>query len=369
MRITAHTIKELDEQLRQHPAIRRLQFPASQAGTTPRIESASSLRTHIRSAMAADPRIGSLVTNARRVAQCRDEGRALLRKSIVGERASERSVREFSKKWAGIEHDYQSVVDLSYELTSSNKALAAFAQAAKDIDDVHRFANPAFLDKSQQVLLREMGTDVSDLMDAYRHAYLPDRKRLDQAIEGVGSSVPMEGREHIKEMVFLYAPERMLEGGVLTLSGGDLTALSLAILAAAAALAWAIAEMERTVAAMMSAPWFLFLVLWWIWMDQQQRIAWLNQHTMELQQQYDDELRLLDAAPSAATVEETPAAVATEFGYVIGNISRSKLEVHVPNCTRLYAIRADHLRTLETLADARAAGLDNCYYCIGGSMR
>ena len=372
MRITANTSKELNDQLRQHPAIRKLQLPPPLSGKAPRIASASVLRTRIHQAMASDPRIGSLVTNARRVVQCGKEGRALLRKSLAGEKASDHSARQFSKKWAGIEHDYQSVVDLSYELTASNKALAAFAVAAKDIDDVHRFANPALLDRSQRLLLAEMGADVDDLMHAYRYAYLPDKKRLDQAIARV-DGIPTEGRKQVGKLVFLYAPERLVERGVLTVAGGqDPFTIGLIIAAVSAAaelyIEWLRYLVElRSVAA--SYNLLLFAVLWWIWFNLDMQLRQAQAQVAQLQQQYDDEVRLAQAQHETATVVETPATVAQEFGYVMGNMSRSKLEVHLPNCSFARLISAEHARTFSTLLDAKAAGLDNCYYCIGGSTR
>lgn len=374
MRIKANTITELNEQLEKHPAIKRLHPGVAHSSAKSGAESALSLKRRIRRALASDPRIGSLVANARRVATCRDEGRALLRKAMAGEKASDRSARQFSRKWAGIEHDYRSALALSYEVVSSNKTLAAFAQAAKDIEDIHRFANPALLGKTERLLLSEMGADVDGLMDAYRYSYLPDRKQVGQAISHIGSRLPMEGRQHLGKMVFLYAPERMLEGGVLTVGGSDLKdldALLLAIAAATAALQWAIEGATGTAQAMWSASgnWVIFLVLWCIWMDQQQRIAWLKQHTLELEQQYADEAELFGADRAAATVVETPAAVATEFGYVVGNMSKSKLEVHLPTCRFVPLITPDHMRTHSTLAAAHAAGLDNCHFCIGGSLR
>jgi hypothetical protein len=372
MRITANTSRELNEQLRQHAAVRRLQLPPPPTGKTPKIESASSLRRRIHQAVASDPRIGSLVTNARRVSQCREEGRALLRKSLAGEKATDRSARQFTKKWAGIEHDYQSVVGLSYELTSSNKALAAFAQAAKDIDDVHRFANPALLDRSQRLLLTEMGADIDDLMHAYRYAYLPDKKRLDQAIARV-EGIPTDGRKQVGTLVFLYAPERLVERGVLTVAGGqDPVTIGLIIAAVSAAaqiyLDW-LRFLEELRAAAASYNLLLFAVLWWIWFNLDMQLRQAQVQVAQLQQQYDDEVRLAQAQHETATVVETPVTVAQEFGYVIGNMSRSKLEVHLPNCSFARLISAEHARTFSTLLDAKAAGLDNCYYCIGGSTR
>jgi hypothetical protein len=377
MRIKASTTQELTEQLRQHPAIRAsLPAPRETPGkATP--ESAASLRRLIHRAMESDPRIGSLVTNARRITQCRDEGRALLRKHVHGEHVDERGVRRYAKKWAGIEHDYHSMVDLSYQLTSANQTVAAFAQAAKDVDDVHRFANPAFLDRSHRLLLGELGTNLDDLKEAYRYAYIPDRKRMDQAIARISNAIPTQGRKHIGKMVFLYAPERMQEHGVITLAGSDIGWpepccywLMQALASAAALVEKYVRELLGLAAFMAQAPvWFLWLALWFIWNDLNNQLVGAQAHLTQLQQQYDDEVRLLAAEHETATGEETPTSVAREFGYVIGNMSRSKLEVHLPNCSFLHLARPDHLRTLDTLADAQAAGLDNCYYCIGGSMR
>jgi hypothetical protein len=372
MRIKAHMTNDLNEQLRQHPAIKRILSAPAQAGEESTVASASDLRRIVRGAMVSDPRIGSLVNRAHRVAQCRDEGRALLRRTLQGERVGERAALSFSRKWAGIEHDYHSMVDLSYELITSNKTIAAYAQAAKDIDDVHRFANPAFLDKSQRLLLGELGADVDDLMEAYRYAYLPDRTRMDQAIASIDDEIPTEGRKHVDKMVFLYAPERMLERGVITLAGGIdpvTVAIIFGSITATLALLSYLEEVKQTVLATKTANWMVFLVLWFIWNDLQNKVTQAQTQLAQLQQQYDDEVRLLEAEHATATVGDTPAVVAKEFGYVVGNMSRSKLEVHLPNCNFLHLIRPDHLKTLDTLANARAAGLDNCHYCIGDSTR
>lgn len=58
----------------------------------------------------------------------------------------------------------------------------------------------------------------------------------------------------------------------------------------------------------------------------------------------------------------------------LANASPSKREVHdldaeTTQCQIDEIIRAGHDRPYQTLAAARAAGYDNCAYCIGGSTR
>lgn len=74
MRIKAFTIKELNEQLAQHPAIRASLPTPTEAKETATAESAASLRRRIHQAMSVDPRIGALVTSGRRVTQCGPPG-------------------------------------------------------------------------------------------------------------------------------------------------------------------------------------------------------------------------------------------------------------------------------------------------------
>jgi len=58
----------------------------------------------------------------------------------------------------------------------------------------------------------------------------------------------------------------------------------------------------------------------------------------------------------------------------LANTSASKLEVHdldqeKTNCQIDEIIRAGHDKPYTSLSVARAAGYDNCAYCLGGSTR
>ena len=58
----------------------------------------------------------------------------------------------------------------------------------------------------------------------------------------------------------------------------------------------------------------------------------------------------------------------------LANASPSKMEVHdldneKSQCQIDEIIRSGHERPYTTLSAARAAGYDNCAYCIGGSTR
>ncbi len=68
---------------------------------------------------------------------------------------------------------------------------------------------------------------------------------------------------------------------------------------------------------------------------------------------------------TALTAEQTVQM----FGYALGNMSRTKMELHMPNCSFLHLASPNHLRRFDTLQDGRAAGLDNCAHCIGDSKR
>jgi hypothetical protein len=54
---------------------------------------------------------------------------------------------------------------------------------------------------------------------------------------------------------------------------------------------------------------------------------------------------------------------------LVGNLSRSKREVHQTFCPWLHLIDGRHIGRFDSLASAHSAGLDNCAYCIGGSKR
>jgi hypothetical protein len=168
----------------------------------------------------------------------------------------------------------------------------------------------------------------------------------------------------------------MLEKGVLTLGGSDVVPdprdpgiLDPILRAIFELYEWLQGVEDRAAAALRSGNFWLLLFLWLVWNDLNNRLVQEQAHLEQLRRQYDEEQRLIEAKHETATAVETPAAVATEFGYVIGNMSTSKREVHVPNCEFVHLIRPDHVRTFDTLAAARAGGLDNCYDCIGGSTR
>lgn len=365
MRIAARTVQELVDQLGAHPSLKGKVGPAVPGGPTAPSASA------VRKAAASDPKIKKLTNSVQRLEECRKEGRSLLKASIRKAKTNPQQVAKYSKKWAGIEREAQSSLDLTYDLIRDSKTIAAYFSVVKDVDDVHRFANPALLDKSQRALLRDLGVDLHELADAYRFSYLPMRAQMDAAIKSLNGSVPTEGRRHTKKLVFLYAPERMAEKGILSV-GGNWIEIALAIGGALIELAKLEEEARQAAAALKAANMLnliLLLLVWVIWMDLQVRLATGKRRLDELQQQYDEELRLSQAEPVSTTGGNSPTEVAAEYGYMVANMSRSKLEVHLPNCSWLPLIRLDHRRLLDGPAEARALGLDNCAFCIGGSTR
>ena len=71
----------------------------------------------------------------------------------------------------------------------------------------------------------------------------------------------------------------------------------------------------------------------------------------------------------STTAQRTPEETVQLFGYALGNMSRTKLEVHVPTCSFLYLVSPSRLRRFDRIEEGRSAGLDNCHYCIGDSTR
>jgi hypothetical protein len=72
---------------------------------------------------------------------------------------------------------------------------------------------------------------------------------------------------------------------------------------------------------------------------------------------------------ASATAGRTPEQAVELYGYALGNMSRSKLELHLPDCSFLYLTAPRNLRRFATLDEGRSVGLDNCFYCVGGSKR
>ena len=72
---------------------------------------------------------------------------------------------------------------------------------------------------------------------------------------------------------------------------------------------------------------------------------------------------------TSTTKRLTPEEYFELYGHAIGNKSRTKLEVHVPNCPFLHLVKPANLKGVGDLDQGRAAGLDNCHYCVGGSTR
>src|SRR5258706_332743 len=150
MRKKIDTVQQLNDFLWNHKAVKAaLREEASNRkrkskGSKTKINS-SNPKEWIRAATSLDPKIGALINATRRVCECQKEGRAQLRKKVL--RKGKKTLDpKYLYKWAGIERDYHTMANLSYELIASNPLIAGFARAAQDIDDVHRFANPAFLD-------------------------------------------------------------------------------------------------------------------------------------------------------------------------------------------------------------------------------
>lgn len=73
-------------------------------------------------------------------------------------------------------------------------------------------------------------------------------------------------------------------------------------------------------------------------------------------------LEIADPGETGALEEDTNE-------YFIGNISRSKMEVHRSFCHTLQWLKPTNKATFSSLESAHAEALDNCHYCIGNSTR
>lgn len=69
------------------------------------------------------------------------------------------------------------------------------------------------------------------------------------------------------------------------------------------------------------------------------------------------------------TVNPPVSTRRTKPKHYLGNMSRTKRELHSTDCAFLHLIDSQHLRRFGSLASARKSGLDNCHYCLGESKR
>lgn len=76
-----------------------------------------------------------------------------------------------------------------------------------------------------------------------------------------------------------------------------------------------------------------------------------------------------DVALEIADPGETRPLEEDTNEYLIGNISRSKMEIHRSFCHTLQWLKPTNKATFSSLESAHAEGLDNCHYCIGNSTR
>ncbi|MFQ5980188.1 MAG: hypothetical protein ACE5OZ_18805 [Candidatus Heimdallarchaeota archaeon] len=286
------------------------------------------------------------------------------------------------------EISFQDMITSAIVVLQADSRFKAYTTAIVDeLEDLHIFANPAFLPPEEVKLVEALGITGRELIDYYGYFTLPLLPRVKEVLTTEGELDKLFDKilTFGPRLPFAEAPRYLEAQGVITL-GGDGSVVSVVVAAvvtvvAAVVIAPVVAAgvaVGLAVAGVIKLGEFIEDKIEEAYGNAQETIDEIEDTAEDaIDDAIDDVIDYFDDTIDGIsysqwvtqTKTQTPAQKIQYFGYALGNMSSSKKELHAPSCSFLHLIHPRHLRTFASIEEGHAANLDNCHYCIGDSER
>ncbi len=332
----------------------------------------------------------------------------LLRRRLVkGGKVSLASELALVRSGRNIEEDFRGMLRSACKAARRNPRLGAVVEAmASRPADAHVFANPAFLSPTELAAVRFTGVRPDQLSDYFGYFSLPHHKMATFIMKhGTLDKLLAFAEKQAPRLRFPESPRQLAASGILTLGGSD-EAINWIEEAASNvadnlhAIAEDFSELVTTYVvpvATIAVGAVIFPFAPTVGADL--ILVGAGAFAYELMQDHSQPGSAPAPAPATGSgsgpADSGPAgpspprtgrdmsfsewfimsqvqsaiAAAKTYGYALGNMSRTKREIHTPSCSYLHLVKPEHLQTFDDIKAGKAAGLDNCYYCIGDSTR
>jgi len=304
-----------------------------------------------------DKQIEMLVTAMRQIMKYHRNVGKLTRQRLKRRKISLNDELTLVKEGAKVEPNFRKMIKLACKVARSNPSFSAYASAiATRTNDMHVFANPAFLSQSELAIIKYMGIEPKELSNYFLHFYLPRRQKVTNVLTSGAFGDLLKKTENLADRLpFPEAPRYLIMQNIITLGGdggaADYFVGGIAVVAGVVLILMGVPEVGIPLVIAGTAS-----------------IAHEAAEDLGLIED-DDQVTIDISLPFRVSDSSQSISSSAKFGYALGNMSRSKLEIHVPSCPFLHLIHPRHLQSFRSVAEGQAAGLDNCHYCIGGSKR
>lgn len=346
------THAEFIEQVYRHPAMKGLRPPkappkgARRADGMPRMVAAQR----------KDPKIRACVDGVRKLVKHHQNMNAAVARHLRGKPVFEKRLDALQRDGERLEAVLQHTLAQACRVVASRKSIDRHAVALGSLGpDVHVFANPAFLTRDERAVFKHLGVDRATLIQMFEQAYLPNQRGILRLLRSgqVTAAIADLGRK-ADALPYPETPDAFAKAGLLAVRGGGPVVAAVVVAVQLITIAIIVAPFNPELATLLVAV-AVYVVKEAIVKVVKNPIGTVIGTVFGL-----------EPAPSTP---QTPTQTVQTYGYALGNMSRSKLELHVPNCPFLHLISNRNLRRLASLAEGRQLGLDNCHYCVGGSLR
>lgn len=397
------TRAEFEQFLADHPAVKKLPRQRRRRPNADLVRAGAPqlLLDH------ADADTATAVLALRRVMGHHRRVTQLKRRLIKGAKVSLATELALVRKGRSIETDFREMLRSACSAARRNPRLGAYAEAmASRPTDAQVFANPAFLSPAELEAIRFTGIRPDELGNYFAYFSLPRHKMATHILKHhtLGKLLAITEKQAAR-LQFPESPRQLAAQGILTLGGSDELAHAIAEIGqnivdnitsiindASELLNTYLVPVVTIAAGVIILPFAPTVGLDLLTVG-------LGTFVYDLMQAHPHPDPDPGSAPSsgpstgpppdlppqpepprpprmmtfAAWLVESlipaPNDVVKAYGYAIGNMSPSKREIHLPGCSFLHLARSEHLRTFDDIKSGHAAGLDNCYYCIGDSKR
>ena len=118
-----------------------------------------------------------LVLAARNVMKYYRELSKLIAEQVDGHVHSPRKMKNFIRKWSGIEQDYQAMIKMVCTIYRENHFLMTSGEVLAEMpNELDIFANPAFLGRKEMEVVKYIGLNPDELNIYFEYSYLPNKK-------------------------------------------------------------------------------------------------------------------------------------------------------------------------------------------------
>lgn len=360
----ANTSEEYIALLAEHTAVKELD--GKKVVSPPKAKTRSRGIPKLLSDQLTNENVKTMVGATRRMMKYHRSVNELSKQRLKGQKIPLNDEIAFVRKGAKAETDFRQMISSGSAAARSNPATEAYAAAiATRPNDMHVFANPAFLSRSELAVVKYLGIEPKELTNYFEYFFLPRRQKVLEGLASGAINDLLEITETIAPRIpFPEAPRYLVARNLLTFGGDD---------DAVDYVAGTVAIVVGVATTAVGVPWL--------------GVPLIVGGAISIAKEAAEDLGILEedkessveftyplpASNYQSWVSETQNQTAGErinsFGYALGNMSRTKLELHMPSCPFLHLIHPRHLRRFNNIDEGRAAGLDNCHYCIGGSLR